>query len=107
MIYRKLNRTYSNGYYNSIPNFEKVFPELSKIDRIELCHRLQKLNIEFYYEEKTKVNIWVRFTLPFAIVLIILMILLLPINFIINGKWGYEFDKNNNIRNWFRALKFE
>ena len=105
MIYKKLKRTFSNGYASFIPNFEKVFPELSKIDRMELCHRLKELNIEFFYEENTTVNFWIRLTLPFAIFTMFLMLIYLPINFIITGKWYYEIGKKIKILNWFKALR--
>lgn len=107
MVYRKLNRTWSNGYANYIPNFKKTFPELSKIDNEELCDRLIELKMDFYYEEKAPVNFWMRLTLPFAIIMMFLMILSLPITFLITGEWGYSLGKKNRLLNWFRALRLQ
>lgn len=106
MLYRKLKRTWSNGYANHIPNFKfkEIFPELSKIDNEELCSRFQKLNMEFYYEKKEPVILWIRLTLPFALILIVLMFLCLPINFMFTGHWGYKLGKNNYVFNWFKSL---
>lgn len=106
-MYRKLKRTWSNGYANYIPNFQKVFPELSKLDSEELCDRFQELNIEFYYEKLTPVKPLVRLTLPFAVLLIILMLIATPINFIFTGEWGYRLGKKNRILNWFNALRLQ
>lgn len=105
MIYRKLKRTWSNGYVNHIPNFYKVFPELSKIDSEEMYNRLRELKIDFYYEERTPVKFWVRLTLPFAIITMLLMFIGLPLNFIITGKWGYSLGEKNRLLNWFRSLR--
>jgi hypothetical protein len=104
-MYRKLKRVWSHNEMNYIPNFYEVFPELNKTSREELCDRWYKLGIDFYTEEKTSVPFWVRFTLPFAIILILLMWVGLPIVFLITGKWTYPLSKENRILNWFRSLK--
>ena len=104
MLYRKLTRTFSMGYANYIPNFKKVFPELNKLDSEELCDRLRKLNMEFYYEENTPVKFWVRITLPLAIVTFLVMLISLPFKFMLTGRWGYSMGKKNRIYNWFKAL---
>jgi hypothetical protein len=103
MIYRKLKRTWSNNYAY-LPQLKKVFPELSKLDSEELCDRLIELKMDFYYEEKTPVKGWLRITLPFALVLMLLMFLVSPIVFMITGKWGYSLGEKNRIFNWFKSL---
>ena len=75
------------------------------LDNEELADRLIDLNMDFYYEVKTPIPILIRLTLPFAILLIILMFLAIPINFMFTGKWGYNLKKENRILNWFRSLK--
>jgi len=107
MIYRKLKRTWSNGYANYMPKFKEVFPELKNVDSEELCDRFIDLKMEFYYEEKTKVPFWMRLTLPFALLLMITMLLATPINFIFTGEWGYSLGDKNIILNWFRALRLQ
>lgn len=106
-MYRKLKRTWSSGYANHIPNFKRVFPELSKIDSEELCDRLQELNMDFYYEQKTPINPLIRLTLPFALIVMLIMIIVLPINFFLTGSWGYRLKEENYLLNWFRALKLQ
>jgi|AntRauMFilla1563_2_1112583.scaffolds.fasta_scaffold01064_4 hypothetical protein len=104
MLYRKLKRTWSHGYLNHIPNFKKTFPELSKLDSQELCNRFIELNVEFFSEIKTPVTFWLRLTMPFAFVLMMLMLLSLPFIFLITGRWSYPLSENNRILNWFRAV---
>ena len=107
MIYRKLKRTWSQGYANHIPNFQKVFPELSQINSEELADRFIELGLEFYSEEKKPVPVWMRLTLPFALLLMIIMIIGTPIAFIFTGEWGYALGNENRILNWFRALRLQ
>ena len=107
MIYRKLKRTWSHGYAGYIPRFKETFPELSKIDNEELCDRLIKLKMDFYYEKETPVPFLLRLTMPFAFVVMIGMIVAIPFVFIITGEWGYSLGENNRILNWFRAVKIQ
>mgnify|MGYP001605759719 CR=1 FL=1 len=107
MIYRKLKRTHTYGYANYIPRFKKVFPELSKVDSEEMADRFIKLRLHFYTEEKTPVPLWLRFTMPFALIVMIFMFLGVPINFLFTGQWGYSLGKKNRLINWFRALRLQ
>ena len=107
MVYRKLKRTWSNGYANRIPQFKNTFPELQKLSSEELANRFIELKMDFYYEEKTPVSSWIRLTLPFALITMLLMIVGLPIVFCITGKWGYSLGNKNRLLNWFRALKLD
>lgn len=102
MMYRKLKRVWSHGCANYIPNFDKVFPELKKLGEQELCDRFQELGIEFYSEKQTPVKTWIRFTLPFALLFMLLMIIGLPFNFFIKGEWGYEMGWHYN---WLKQLR--
>lgn len=104
-MFRKLRRVYSQGYLNYIPRFSETFPELKKLDNEELCRRFQQLNIDFYSEEKVPVRVWMRLTFPFAILLMIAMLLGLPICFLLTGSWNYPLGEKNVILNWFRELK--
>ena len=105
MLYRKLKRTWAHGYAEYIPNLTTVFPELKYIKSEELCDRLRRLNLEFYYEVKTPVKPWIRLTLPLALIMWLLMFIGLPFTFIITGSWGYGYNDKNIIRNWFKQLR--
>ena len=104
-MYRKLRRVWSRGSIEYIPRFREEFPELRKLSSDELYRRFKALNLDFYAEEVTSVKPWLRFTLPFALILMFLMFLLLPLNFIFTGEWNYKLSDKNIILNWFKSLK--
>lgn len=104
MVFRKLKRVWSFNSYNYIPKFTETFPELNKVSYEEMCKRWRSLGIDFYTEEKVEVKGWIRLTLPFALILFVLMFVGLPFVFVITGKWGYTLGEKSRILNWFRAL---
>ncbi len=104
-MYRKLKRTWSHNNANYIPKFKEVFPELNKVSSEEMCDRWIELGVDFFTDEKTPVKTWMRFTLPFAITLMILMLIGIPFVFLITGKWTYPLGEKNRILNWFRLLR--
>jgi hypothetical protein len=105
MVFQKLKRVWSHNDMNYIPKFRETFPELKGLTSEELCDRWISLEINFYSEERTEIRGWVRFTLPFALILFILMFISLPLLFMITGKWTYPNGEKNLILNWFRALR--
>jgi len=107
MIYRKLKRTWTQGYANYMHSFSEAFPELSRVDKEELADRFRKLGLEFYTEERVPVSFWIRLTLPFGLLAISLMFMGLPINFIITGNWGYSISKKGRVLNWLRSLRLQ
>lgn len=107
MLYIKLKRTWSHNEADTrlTYKFREVFPELGKISIEELTDRLIDLKLDFYSEVNSEPKSWNRFTLPFAIILAILMFIYMPLNFMVKGRWGYDFGKENRIYNWFKSLK--
>lgn len=105
MMYRKLKRVWSYNDMNYIPKFRETFPELNKVSSEEMCNRWVKLGVDFYTEKKTPVTFWRRITLPFAIVVLIIMFISLPISFLITGQWGYPLGDKSRLFNWFRSLR--
>lgn len=104
MIYRKLKRVWSYNNMNYIKGFREEFPELKNVDSEELSDRFARLRIDWFQEVKQEVSIWVRLTLPFALILIILMAISLPFKFMITGIWGYELG-GMKLYNWFKQLR--
>lgn len=104
IFYNKLKRVWSHNDMNYIPKFRETFPELNKVSSEEMCDRWISLGIDFYTEKKTPVRPLLRITLPFALLILSLMLVCLPINFIITGEWSYSLKKGNYIYNWFSAL---
>ncbi|WKW47277.1 hypothetical protein P3875_04215 [Myroides sp. JBRI-B21084] len=105
MIFRKLKRVWSHNDINYLPKFRETFPELQKITSDELYERFKNLGLDFYTEEKTNVRPLIRLTLPFALVLMLLMLIWLPFNFLITGNWNYGNGDKSRILNWFRELR--
>ena len=107
MLFRKLERTWSHNDANYIPGFKKVFPELNKLSSEDMCDRWIKLGFDFYVDKQAPVRFWIRFTLPIAIVVMLIMFLLMPVAFFITGRWGYSLSKKNRLLNWFRELRLQ
>ena len=104
-MYRKLKRTWSHNDLNYIPKFRELFPELSKVDSEKLADRFIELGLDFYTEQKTDVKPLIRLTLPFAVIVMVIMFIFIPINFLITGNWGYSISESNpRLLNWFRSL---
>ena len=102
MLYQKLKsvswRTFDRDF------FEK-FPELKHLTQHEIYDRFVDLDLDLYYiHRRNSVSPLIRLTLPFAIVLMIIMFLYLPINFLFTGYWGYRVSEKSIIRNWFIML---
>jgi len=98
-FYWKLNKC---NYFFTAIELKKRIKELDKIDAYYIADCLKGSNLEFYQETKEKVPFGVRLTIIPAILVIILLWIFLPINFIITGRWSYEFKW---MENWFRMLK--
>lgn len=103
-MFRKLRLLYSYSSYEGITKLKDVFPELRNLSYDELGDRWKQLGVNLYSEKITPVNKLVRLTMPFAIILIILMFIFIPFNFLITGTWTYKISKGI-IYNWFKSLK--
>ena len=104
MTFRKLKRVWSHNDMDYIPRFSEAFPELKHVSSEELCDRFSDLNINWYSDEQVTTSIWMRLTLPLALICIIVMFAMLPFIFIITGKWGWRIGKKAIIYNWFASL---
>ena len=82
-------------------DLKNIFPELNKLNSDEIENRLRKSDIEIFTETKRPVKWWIRLTLPFAVIVWIILFVGLPITFIVRGEWGYKIDR---IMNWFKQL---
>lgn len=107
MLYQKLHRTWSHGYINYMPEFKEIFPELKNVPDEELADRFIRLGLDFYTEKEKKVRFCVRLTLPFALIIMTLMFIGLPINFMLTGRWGYRVNEKNYLLNWFKQLQLQ
>ena len=104
-MYRKLKRVWSHNDMNFIPRFYDTFPELRNVSTEDLCDRWINLGLDYYTQKPEPVQPWIRLTLPFAIILMILMFIMIPVVFLFTGNWGYNISKNPRIYNWFKSLR--
>ena len=87
ILYRQLKKVWAHDHMDYILKFRKIFPELNQLSNKEMCDRWKSLNIDFYNERLKPVNPLLRLTLPFAILVLLLMFMGLPIVFLITGNW--------------------
>lgn len=105
-MFTELKRVYSQGYMNYVPNFQETFPELKNLTREELADRFKSLGVEFYTAERKPTPIWIRLTMPFALITVVIMALCMPLNYLITGHWHYSLKDNSKLMNWFDAVGF-
>jgi len=88
--------------YNSVAfELQNRIPELKKCNADDIVDRLRGSDLEFYKKEKIETPLIIRFTLPFALIFMLILLIGMPIKYIISGKWGYRIDWINN---WFKSL---
>ena len=104
MIFKTLRRVYSYGSMNNIPNFDTIFPELKDISKEELYRRFADANIEFFVTKREPVSFLMRLTFPLALIVMLLMIIFMPINYLITGDFKYDEDKFPQLWNWFEKI---
>jgi hypothetical protein len=76
-------------------------PELKKINSEYIIDNMRGSNMEFYYKEEIKTSLLIRLTLPFALIIMLILLIVMPINYIISGKWGYKWLW---FANWLESL---
>ena len=104
MIFNKLENVTSFGSMNYIPDFDKIFPELKDLSRDELYRRFSQSNVMFFMVHKKKVSALLRLTMPLAIILILIMFIMMPINYFVTGSFRYNTDRYIKLWNWFEAI---
>ena len=90
-------------YYFTAIELKRILPDLKRLDVDEIVDHLRGSDMEFYYTEKIKSPIWIRLTLPIALVVMLTLFLLMPVNYMITGHWGYKYEP---LTNWLRSLGF-
>ena len=96
-------RLRKTDYYMTAIDLKKRIPELSKVDAEYITSRLRGSNMEFYKRETVKTPFYSRLTLIPALVLMLVLFIFMPVNYIISGKWGYKWIW---LKNWLNSLGF-
>lgn len=105
MMYNKLKRVWSHNDMNYIPKFKETFPELRNVSSEELCDRFAEMGVDWYAVHEKPVPFLIRLTLPFALILLLLMFIALPIVFMVRGSWSYGNPGESFVFNWFKMLR--
>lgn len=81
------------------------FPEISSYqkDWLKKSNFVEGSPYEFFENETKKVGFWIRFTMPLFFIVYLVLMLFLPINFLIKGRWNYGNLKF--MQNWQSKLK--
>lgn len=96
-------RLTKQDYYFTAIELKKIIPELKHCDTGHITSHLRGSNMEFYYLEQIKTPFWIRLTLPFGLLTMLILLIISPINYIISGHWGYKVQW---LSNYFRSLGF-
>lgn len=80
---------------------KKNIPELYKVYYEHIVDHLRGSGLRFYKEDKVKTTFLFRLTLIPAILLMVVLFVGLPINYLLTGKWHYDW---NWLVKWFRML---
>lgn len=90
-------------YHQAAWRLKDILPELKKTYSDEIVDNLRGSDLQFYYVEKAKSPIWIRLTLPIALIVMLTLFILMPVNYMITGRWGYKYEP---LTNWLRSLGF-
>ena len=90
-------------YYSTALELKKYIPELKESYIDHIVDHLRGSGLSIIKEQQVKQSIWIRLTLPFAIVFLFLLLITSPLKFIITGRWSYRVLW---ISNWFRSVGF-
>lgn len=77
-------------------------PELKKVDSEYITDHLRGRGMVYFEEQKKPVRWYIRLTLPFALIFMLLALIYMPFHFMFTGNWGYEQEW---IYNWFSELR--
>jgi len=99
-FYWKLKKV---DYYWAAIELKDRLPELKNADTEMIADNLRGSKLNFYSRSEKKTPFWIRVTLPFAVICLLLLFLFMPINYFITGEWGYELEF---FANWMRKLGF-
>lgn len=97
----KFWRLRKQDYYNTAFVLKNRISELKNVDADYISDCLRGSDLEFYKKELIKTPILIRLTLPFALIIMLILLIGLPVNYIICGKWGYKWKW---LSNWLRML---
>lgn len=91
------------SYWDTAIVLQKRLPWLKNVSVTDIEDHLRGTQLGFVEEKSTPRPYWVRLSLPFALILMLILYVTLPIKFMITGTWNYKW---NWLSNWFKAIGF-
>ena len=84
-------------------DLSKSIPELKNVSAEHISDHLRGTDLEFYYSERVETPFYIRLTMPFCLIVMIIFLILSPLNYIVTGKWGYRWVW---LSNWVTSVGF-
>ena len=91
------------NYYWTAFELKKHLPQLKGTSIDEITSHLGSSGLCILSEYSKPKPFWVRLSLPFGLIFMLLLLITLPIKFMLTGTWHYKWEWMSN---WFRALGF-
>ena len=108
-MYNRFVRTNSHGRLGHLNGFQSKFPELNNVSIETLAERFDDLKLDFYTVVQVPTNKYIRWTLPLAVIVALVMFISVPLNFMMYGNWFYTLGSKSlfgkRTYNWFKSLK--
>jgi hypothetical protein len=90
-------------YYWTAIELKKYLPQLDGVETDRIVDHLRGSGLGIVSQRSKPKPFYIRLTLPFGLIFILLLVITLPIKFMITGTWNYE---KQWMSNWFKALGF-
>jgi hypothetical protein len=94
-------RLKKKDYYDFALDLKSKLDELKRTDTDNIVNVIRSMGVTIYKNEKVETSLWIRFTIILFPIAFIVLFALLPINYIISGKWGYNIKW---LKDWVDAL---
>lgn len=75
-------------YYWTAIQLRKHLPQLQGVSAEDIADSLRGSGLGIVVQKSKPIPFWVRLTLPFGLIFILLLLVTLPIKFMITGTWG-------------------
>ena len=90
-------------YWWTANELQKRLPELKGSFVSDIEENLRGSGLTFMEYKSVKKPFWVRLSLPFGLLLMLILLIFLPVKFMFTGTWNYKWQW---LSNWFTALGF-
>jgi len=89
--------------YQVAKSLRKTIPALQHETTEWICDRLAESDFVVYKKKLVKTPVYIRLSIIPALVVMAILFIFMPVNYIISGHWGYKWQW---LENWLSALGF-